>query len=242
MSATILAGSTLGLLVAALYAYIGIDQARRARTTGFAAIAFATFWLAIGFHAAIESGWAMWVVLGEPDLAIGVSVLLLKIGTGVLGIGGLVVYLLLVYGMPKRFLPRIFVAYSALYALMVYDYLSRVPLASETRTWYAGLRYQFPEGPLHNVVAVLLFLPPLLATVAYLFLLRHTEDPSQRSRIIATGSSLVVFFATFLLGWVHERWMWWGLIERSLAIGTSVCILWTLTDKGVRAEPTPQPS
>ena len=234
MPGTVYLGSALGLVVAALYGYLGWWHARRVGATGLAGGAFAAFWLCIGAHAALESGWAMAVAASGPALAVGVTVLVLKIATGVVGIGGLVLYLLLVYGFPRRVVPLVVLAYSALFALMLYDYLGRVPVDQELRTWYAGLRYQHPEGALHQAVAILLFLPPLLATVAYLMLLRVSSDAAQRSRIVATGGGFAVFFGAFLLGWVHEKWVWWGLLERLLALGTSLAILWTLEDGRLR--------
>lgn len=228
MSWTVYVGSSLGLLVAAVYGYLGVVHVRRARTAGLPAAAFAAFWLAIGAHAALESAYAVAAASLPLALDVAVTILLLKIATGAFGIGGLVLYMLLVYGFGRRIVPFVVVAYSALYAIMLYDYLSRVPIAIELRTWYAGLAYQHAEGWLHQTVAILLFLPPLLATFAYLNLLRLAEEPALRRRILATGSAFVVFFGAFLLGWVHERWMWWGLLERLLALGSSLCILWTL--------------
>lgn len=230
MSWTVYLGSALGLVVAALYGHLGVVHARRARVTGLPAAAFATFWLCIAGHAALESAYAIAVALGLPSLDVGVTVLVLKIATGVFGIGGLVLYLLLVYGLSRRVVPLLTLAYATIFAVMLYDYLARVPVDQELRTWYAGLRYLHPEGALHQAVAVLLFLPPLLATIAYLMLLRVSREAPQRRRILATGSGFIVFFGAFLLGWVHERWFWWGLLERLLALGSSLAILWTLDE------------
>ena len=224
---TLYVGSALGFVVALLYGWLGAHHARRAYATGLAPAMFALFWWGIALHAALESTWALAVALGEPSLAIGVTVLLLKILTGVAAVAGLVLYLLIVYGMPERW-AAFGAVYVGLYALMVYDYLSRVPVAHEARVWYAGLRYQHPVGVLHVVVALLLFVPPFLAAIAYLLLLRYTREPATRRRILATSTSLAVFFAGFLLGWANEHWYWWGLVERLLPIAAGVAVLWTL--------------
>lgn len=244
MSATILVGSSLGLLVAALYGYVGLHQARRARSVGLAAGSFATFWIALAIHAAIESAWALWVAFGPApsSLALGITVLMLKIGTGVGGIGALVGYLILVYREDRRVVLPIAVTYMALHALMMYDYLSRVPTGVETRTWYAGLQYAHPAGTLHLVVAVLLFLPPLVATACYLLLLRFARTREQRRRILATGAGFIVFFGGFLLGWVNEHWAWWGLMERLLALAAAAGILWTLPTHEAERRAAPQAS
>lgn len=225
MSATVLVGSVLGLAVAALYGWLGREHARRATTGGLGPAAFAVFWYGIAAHAAVESLWAVSVVLWTQPLWVGILVLLVKIGTGVAAIGGLVLYMLLIYTGNARAAVGVVLAYSALQSLMTWEYLSRVPLAPELRTWYAGLRYQHPEGAAHDALAVALFLPPLVAAVAYLSLLRVTTDPLQRRRIVATSASLAVFFGGFLLGWVHERWFWWGLLERVLALGAAAGVL-----------------
>lgn len=238
---TVVAGSVLGLVIAVLYGYIGLQQARRATTSGLGPAAFAIFWYGIGVHAAIESIWAIAVVLGSTSLSLGVFVLLVKIATGVAAIGGLVVYLLIIYVGNVRVVVGAALAYSCLLSLMTYEYLARVPVAVELRTWYAGLAYLRPEGLSHDLVAFVLFFPPLVATVGYMRLLKITTAPAQRRRILFTGASLAIFFAGFLLGWVHERWFWWGLIERALALVAAAGVLWT-SQPSPRHEPAPQAS
>lgn len=230
--ATLLVGSALGLVVAALYAAIGLVQLRRSqRGRRVGLVLFALFWLGFGLHALVESLWALSMLAAPPPLWVGVAVLLVKIASGVVALGSLVGYLLLVYTGRERALVWVGVSYSAILALVTFEYLARVPIAQETRTWHAGLRYVTPEGTLHLVVVALLFVPPLVASAAYAMLLRLSREPAQRRRILATSVGFAVLFAGFLLGWLNESWYWWGLVERLLPIGASVGILLVLREE-----------
>lgn len=225
-AATLVVGSALGLLVAGLYAAIGMVQLRRARPAGRLGLRlFALFWLAFSAHALVESVWALSMILARPPLWVGILVLLAKIASGVVAFGCLVAYMLLVYSGRERALVWVGAAYSAILAVVTYAYLSRVPIAQETRTWYAGLRYVEHEGALHLVVVALLFVPPLVATCAYAMLLRVSRDPAQRRRILATSVGFAALFGGLLLGWLNESWYWWGLVERLLPLGASAAIL-----------------
>lgn len=225
-AATLLAGSTLGLVVAGLYAAIGVVQLRRSRHGRLKGLLlFALFWLGFSVHALAESLWALSMLVAPPPLWVGIAVLLVKIGAGVAAFGCLVGYLLVVYTGQERALVWVGMAYSTILALVTYSYVSRVPVAQETRTWYAGLRYLELEGTLHLVVVALLFVPPLLASGAYALLLRLANGPAQRRRILVTSVAFAALFGGLLFGWLHESWYWWGLVERLLPLGASIGIL-----------------
>lgn len=242
-AATLLVGSTLGLIVAGLYAAIGVVQLRRSqhgRLKGL--LLFALFWLGFSVHALAESLWALAMLVAPPPLWVGIGVLLVKIGAGVAAFGCLVGYLLLVYTGRERALVWVGMTYSTILALVTYSYVSRVPIAQETRTWYAGLRYLEPEGALHILVVALLFVPPLLATAAYALLLRLAREPVQRRRILVTSVAFAALFGGLLLGWLNESWYWWGLVERLLPIGASVGILLTTRAEERAGRDAPIPS
>lgn len=223
---TLAAGSILGLAVALLWAGIALLQLRRASAPGQAPrLYFALFWAGIAARAAIESGYAFLAGLGVATLAIGVTALVLKMATGLAAFFGLVSYLLLVYSGERRVVTYAGAFYVTLAPFVVYAYVSRVPVAVETRTWYAGLAYAEPQGLLHAATVVLLFLPPLACTCCYALLLRVASDAGQRRRILVTSLALGSFFGAFLFGWMNEQWFWWGLAERLLAIGTSLGVL-----------------
>lgn len=223
---TLVAGSLLGLVVAGLWGSLAILQLRRAAAPGQEPRRlFAVFWAGIAAHILVESANALAVGLGVTSLSLGLAALLLKMGTGLVAFFGLVSYMLVVYSGDQRVAQWVALFYAALVPFVLFAYLSRVPVAVEARVWYAGLAYVHAEGLVHAVMVVLLFLPPLACTLCYLLLVRVSDDPAQRRRIVLTSLALSTFFAAFLLGWMNERWYWWGLLERLLAIGASLAVL-----------------
>jgi hypothetical protein len=70
----------------------------------------------------------------------------------------------------------------------------------------------------------MLFLPPLIATLAYTRLLAHAHEPATRYRIAMTSTSLALFFIPMFLGWRAGGFPWWGGVERALSIGMIVGI------------------
>ena len=77
-------------------------QHATATALGLGPGAFSVFWYGIAAHAAVESLWALLVILGLSPLWLGIAVLLVKIVTGVAAIGGLVLYVLLIdVGTPR---------------------------------------------------------------------------------------------------------------------------------------------
>lgn len=214
---TLLAASILTLATGLLYAGVGVRYARRARTRPALAW-FALFWFGVAYYGVTEALWSLAVPLADPPLALGVAVLHTKLAVGAAGFLGLAAYVLHVYT-GRAHLRWLAPAYAAIYAYAAYSYVAARPVGQEAQAWRSGLVYA-NDGGLAGVLAnVALFLPPLVASIAYAGLYRRVVDPAQRRRVLAVSLSLAAFFGGLLVGWTLHA-AWWPPVERALALGT----------------------
>lgn len=226
-AATVLAGSLLGLCLAACYVGVGVGYGMRARAEKARTphAFFTLFWVGIGAYGLLDAAWSLAVLAGVSNLAFATAALHLKVALGVLAFYGIVQYLLLVYTDDWRTLPWVTLFYMVVFLVVTYFYVWQGPRAETLVDWNAQLVYAKPHGAFWDVVVALLFVPPALAAVAYAFLLRRAKEPRQRARILAVSLSLVVFFGGVGLAWLAEDLPWWGLAEKLLGLGTAVTVL-----------------
>ncbi|HEX2066348.1 MAG TPA: hypothetical protein VHI93_05995, partial [Candidatus Thermoplasmatota archaeon] len=67
-------------------------------------------------------------------------------------------------------------------------FVERPPL--EVRPWLVGFE---DSSLLYRSVYALVGLPPIVASLAYLSLLRHTQDPAQRRRVLLTSLGILAY-------------------------------------------------
>lgn len=222
-AATLLVGSLVGL--AASLAYLGIGlriPAPPSQSARAALAAFRAYWIGLAAYGALDAGWSLAVALGGTDLDVAVVVLQLKVLAGVLAFYGLVFYVGAIYtGSLVRVLVRGF--YAALLVFVIYVYWWRAPLGVVAEPWSAALRYANDGAP-YTTMVILLFVPPLLAAIAYASLVRHAADAPTRRRIVVVSASLAVFFGGTLAGWLVSGWLWWGLVEKLLALAAGLAV------------------
>lgn len=226
VSATLAAGAALTLGAAWLYAVVGLRFARRARDARSTTLGlFALFWWALAFYGVADALWSLAVPLFSPPVAVGITILYTKTIVGCAGFLGLVNHLLVLYTGREDLLPRLAALYALIGVLVLYSYAVSDPVGQEAQTWRSGLVYANDGGLVGTLSVVALFLPPLLASLAYAALLARVREPELRRRIGTVSAALLAFFGGLLVGWTLAP-AWWPPVEKLLAIGAAVSVLW----------------
>ena len=216
---TFLLSAALTLPLGVAYLAVGAKVHRRSRREGQPALAwFAAFWVGIGAYGVVEALWMWAEILGGAPWPLALLVLHVKIVATTVGFAGLVLYVATIRGAGRRALALIVAAYAMLLALVETFYSWRQPYAQEPGRWGMRLLYEVGDvQPWWTILVALLFVPPLVATVAYATLLRHTADPTIRYRITLVSLSLAAFFLPTFLGWRAGGFPWWGGVEKALS-------------------------
>ncbi|HEX2021987.1 MAG TPA: hypothetical protein VHH36_04695 [Candidatus Thermoplasmatota archaeon] len=228
---SLLAASLLSLAGGALYLAVGASFARLAR--GPSQAAFSLFWFGVGFFGVSDGVFSLAVPLFDPPLAFGLTILVLKSVLGCVGFAGLLYALLYVYTGRRATLPLV-VAYAVVLLLVLASYFAAEPVGQEAQAWRSGLVYARSDAPGGTIAAVLLFLPPLLGSLAYAALWRRASERGQRRRILAVSAAFAAFFGGLLVGWTGLAGAWWPLAEKLLAVGAALVVL-----AATRASPAP---
>lgn len=231
-----MAGSTFALSaaftlpLAIAYLVVGARVHRRSRLEQQPALAwFAAFWVGIGAYGFVEAAWMWTHLVGVGSWPFALFVLHVKVVATVVGFGGLVMYMLVVYGAGRKTLALVVAAYAMLLAAAETFYSWRQPVAQEAGQWGMRLLYaQNDTQPYWTALMALMFVPPLVATLAYAALLRTTSDPALRYRIKLVSASLLAFFVPAFLGWRAGGFAWWGGVEKALSALMAVGIVLAL--------------
>lgn len=224
MSATVLASVLLALPIVGLYFAIGARVLQRRAATGSAAFGhFALFWVGIGAYGLVEAAWGALHLAGVRHLGVGLLVLHLKILFSVAAFYGLVSYVALVLTGRRRVLAALGAMYLLLFAAAETFYMWKGPVGQHAGVWGLRLDYvQTSVEPWWTLLLVGLFVPPMLAALAYASLAAVAQDDAQRRRILLTGLTFMGFFAPMLAGWMHGGWYWWGLAEKGIGLLTGL--------------------
>jgi hypothetical protein len=159
-----------------------------------AAREFASFWVLLGAALFATSIERILAGVGALTPAISTTSLYLVILLLCAALWGLVAFLVYVYtGRDASFPLGLF--YAGYYVFLLYGVTAAMPVGFTTAAGtvtptYAG---QF-SVPFTIVLVVLLFVPELAATVAYLSLLPRARDPTVRYRISMASASLLLLF------------------------------------------------
>lgn len=225
--ASLALGAALGLAGAALFATAGVRTWRRARATASPPLrAFAVFWLAAGAYLGLNAMWIVAWLAGLDALPVSIAILEAKVAAVCASFAGLVCYLLAIYAGRRRLVLPVGAAYAGLLLAMETYYAWRAPVGQHASLASLGLDYLRPQQTLvWDALLVLLFVPPIVATLAYASLHRLGADPAARRRIRWTAASLLLFFAPDLVGWLAGRWTGWDVVELALALCAGVGML-----------------
>jgi hypothetical protein len=239
MSATTLAAGTL-LDVLSLVLYFRVAALVRreyAGSPGRAREAFATFWYGVGVVNGLQAALELVAVFHDPGVALAFAVWNTRIAVALASFAGLVYYLLYVYTGNRRLFWPTLLFYVLTFLLMQVWLLQSAPVGTDVSHWRVDLRFAHEDhGPLYKLVVLMFFLPPVVASVAYAFVLRMTRTPLQRYRARLLAWSLGGYFLGLTAGYLSPGWPWWGLVENLLGIGAATAAILALRPpRGLRA-------
>jgi hypothetical protein len=216
----VLAGSVQ--IVAALsFAAVARLVARRP-TEGLrlAKTAFVTWWAGLGLYLGLQ-GVADLLAAGDrltPAIAGGIAYVgAVAVIAAAWGLTYAVAYL---YRGPTRWAAALAPYFAALAGAWVAMLAAQEPVV-EVGPWWAGLAA--PSGM--DVIYVLVGIPALGSTVAYLSLLRHAEDALQRYRIALTGGSVLAWVGGGLVSSLMTHPFWTPFAITGLGLVTAVCVV-----------------
>lgn len=216
----------LGLLGALVYVGLARLELRRTRETQqLASGAIALFWLALGIHLAVDSAWGIAGTFGPISPAVSETVLHLKVASGAVAFGGLVYHLVYLYSGRPGLVWLVTIYFLLAFALVEHNYVLRGPIGHEMTPFAAKHAFEQAGGAFEDVAMVLLFLPGIVASLAYLGLGRRVRlDATRRRRHLTRALGLLGFFGSLLVGFLAD-WSWWEPAERSIALSTGLVAL-----------------
>lgn len=221
------AGSSL--LIAAIYAYVGLRIAAR-KSTGAPRSAlrrFGAFWLGLATHSAISATLTATFLVGGPDpLLVATFTYAAAVAIGAM-FWGLMSYLLYLYVGKPMTLRLVTVAYAAQLVPLIAAVFMLKPIGAHMAGWIPIIDYANPSGSaLDGVVTIIFLLPVLFAAGAYLTLFRHVRDAPSRWRLGLIGGSITLWLLVTLLARAFELGGDGGAIfGRALAIAAASAVL-----------------
>jgi hypothetical protein len=215
----------------AVYAYVGtrIAQRRVQREAQLPLVAFATWWHALAGVTLLAAVCAALAAFGQLDHDLFVAVSYGNLFLIALALAGLVYYLLYLYSGIRRWWKLLVPVYYAYAIFLVYFVRAHRPSGYEVRRWGLAIAYEIPveRDPLFLAVLLLLVLPPILAALAYLSLLRHASGRTLRYRIAIVSTALLLWFGSTLAASVSglSQSDTWQLASRCIGLGATLSIL-----------------
>jgi hypothetical protein len=219
----------LTLPIAVLYLFVGRALWRRGGAGAQSWRLFGLFWLGMGTWGAADGLWPVLHEAGLSPFPLSVGLLHLKVLASAIAFYGLVAYLATVYTGHPRAARRLVPVYVGIYLATAGFYLWKHPLSQHAGTW--GMRFEYAvqdPGMVWWTVVGLLFLPPIVASLAYAALYRLAADPESRFRVALTSLSFLGLFSPTFVTWGLGGAPWWPLIEKLLGLAVAGCILLAL--------------
>jgi hypothetical protein len=225
----VLAGIIAGS-VGATYAYVATVLARRADVSpeGRRAMRlFVLWWAMLGVN--LFAGGLTYVLAGTVGVSLAwqTSEALLQRLLLAASLVGLMGYMLYVLSGRTRVVP-LGAVYAAYFVWLVYGLVQQEPIAVASYRWRTDLVYAKPPNPVGEVASFLLIvLPPVVASVAYLRLLPNAPSVSQRWRISVVASAILVWWVVAVLagqpGLLDDEPV--QLAGRALSVATALAVL-----------------
>lgn len=198
MRPTLLVAAAAAACLAAVYAFVGLQLARRRPEQPAHRLAmgmFSLWWGALSINVLVVSVLDLLGGLDALPLHVQVAGSLAQRLLLAASLVGLMHYLLfLLTG--RSWLAPLVAVYGAHYAFSVYQLYRHEPVAVLLGPWRTDLAYATDPSLVVQVVALLLVvLAPVVASLAYFSLFFHVDDPTRRWRIGIVSWSLVVWWA-----------------------------------------------
>jgi hypothetical protein len=227
--ASLTVAALLETAAALLFAYVGLYLWRR-RTSGdarWAGTMFAMWWFGLAGNTFIGAIQRVAGAAGITNLAFHVTLNHVSLLVLCIALAGLLYYLTYLFTGWKRALIPISGFYVLYYFAIIYYVTASEPAGVNVQPWNVTIEYAaLITGPFFTALLLLLVLPQIIGALAYFTIYFRVNDPTQRYRIVIVSWSIIIWFASALVGSVagfsgHD---WWQLFTRILGLAAALAI------------------
>jgi len=215
----------VSLVVAGVFFVIGNRLARRpvSPASRLASYQFSLWWIGIGCSVAINALLLALALAHALPFPLAAAIYFMSLIVDCVLLWALVSALTYVYTGSYHLL-ELGAFYSAFYSVLLYWAISQDPHGVVLTAGVPALSFGASPNPAVSGVVVLgLLAPGLVASIAYLSLLRETRDPSIRYRIALVGSSILLWFALEIF--IPSTTASWMLVRSALEVLPAVLSL-----------------
>ena len=229
----------VSLLAAAAFAYAGSRFVGRGAGADHAASsAFAAWWFGIGAYTGIQGAEDVLGAVGAAPVPLFVALRFATLPLICGAFAGLAHYVLHVRTGDPRWAPRVWTYYGLLAVALVALVALGRPDAVVIQRWRTDVSYSAAlRGPILLVVLLLIVLPEVAASWAYLALYRRAADPVQRRRVLVVGSSLLLWLVATAVSRASESDALQLVARPTLGAGVAIAV--ALAYRHPRAAPGP---
>src|SRR5688572_2218773 len=228
---TLLFSTFFALISGGIYAYVGWRLGKRVISSSDGRLAWGAFtlwWYGLAVTTLIGSFQNLFGAMGLTNLSLFVTATYVNIFPACIALWGLLYYLIYIFTGNKRSLIPLTVFYIIYYILLVYYTTASIPDHIEVGRWSTTLIYSTPlRGPFFVILAVLLFFPQIIGSIAYFTLYFRVTDATQKYRILLVSGSMMVWLISpyiALVGGVSQNDVW-HLASRFLGLAAPFTIL-----------------
>lgn len=230
MPSNLIIGSGLAFTAAVVYAVVGHIVRRRpvSEPNRLANQLFSVWWSALAASTFASGLLSVVAYLGRLELALLVAITYVNVVLVVIGLWGLLYYLIFLFTGRRWILTPLSLFYTAYLILLFYFVQAGHPDGVATTGWNATLHYATPQGGLLlGVVIALLILPQLLSAISLFTLVFVVQEREQKYRLSIVSLSIIVWFGTSYLGALTglTRGLPWQLLTRLLGVAAALAIL-----------------
>ena len=194
---TLLFSTLFGLVSAGIYSYVGWRLGKRVIASAEGRLAWGSFtvwWYGLAVSTLITGFQNLFGAVGLTNLPLFVTATYINIFPACIALWGLLYYLIYLFTGNRRSLLPLTIFYIIYYVLLVYYTTVRIPNSVEVGRWGTTLIYRTPTtGPFFVILAVLLLVPQIIGSIAYLTLYFRVTDITQKYRILLVSGSIMIW-------------------------------------------------
>jgi hypothetical protein len=228
---TLLFSAFFAVTAAGIYGYVGWRLSKRVISSAESRLAwwsFTIWWYGLAATTLIGGFLSLFGAFGLTSLPLFVTATYVNILVICLALWGLLYYLIYLFTGNSRLLRPLAVSYIIYYVLLVYYTTASIPHSVEVGRWSTTLINRAPlTGPFFVILAVLLFFPQIIGSIAYFTLYFRVTDVTQKYRILLVSGSIILWFLSpyaALAGGVAQQ-DWWQFASRFIGLGAALTIL-----------------
>ena len=228
---TLLTSAIFSLASAVVYGIVGFQLSRRVVSNAaskFAWKLFTLWWFSLGVSTLTAFILNLMGAIGRPVFPVFLALTYLNLLIICIALWALLYYLFYLFTGKTGILIPLSVFYLFYYVLLVYYITVSTPNGVEVGRWTTSLKYLFPlTGTLFIFMLLLLVLPQILGSLAYLTLFFRVKERTHKFRILLVSLSIMIWFGIVLaasISGIAEQ-DWWQVLSRVIGLGAALVIL-----------------